>query len=218
MDTHLYGKPGSPTLLVQMVDDHDLGLIESEYGKIVSSCPVKDFSLLAVKVDDWNHDLSPWTAPPVFGSTPFGDGASHTLSVLIDDIIPSFSSDSSDRTDLYIGGYSLAGLFALWATCNCARFKGVAAASPSAWFPGFLEYCRANVPKTGAIYLSLGDREEKTRNPVMATVGKAIGHLHDGFSEAGIPCTLEWNEGNHFRDPDLRMAKGFSWLLNREWK
>lgn len=216
MDSHLYGKPGSPTLLVQMVDDHDLGLIESEYVKIVSSCPGKDFSLLAVKVDDWNHDLSPWTAPPVFGSTPFGDGAPHTLSVLLDDIIPAFSSDSSDRTELYIGGYSLAGLFALWASCNCARFKGVAAASPSAWFPGFVNYCKANVPWTGAIYLSLGDREEKTRNPVMAAVGEAIGHLYGGFCEAGIPCIFEWNEGNHFRDPDLRMAKGFSWLLNRE--
>ena len=212
MDTRLYGKPGSPTLLVQMVDDHDLGLIESEYVKIVSSCPGKDFSLLAVKVDAWFTDLSPWPAPPVFGQTPFGDGAPHTLSVLLDGIVPCFSSP---LTSLYLGGYSLAGLFALWASCNCSLFKGVAAASPSVWFPGFVDYCKANKFQTGAVYLSLGDKEEKTRNPVMATVGESIRYLYSDLSAAGIPCTLEWNEGNHFRDSDTRMAKGFSWLLNR---
>ena len=30
-----------------------------------------------------------------------------------------------------------------------------------------------------------------------------------------IPCVLEWNEGNHFKEPELWTAKGFAWLLNR---
>jgi predicted alpha/beta superfamily hydrolase len=215
MTPRLLGNPDAATMLVQMVDDHDLALIENEYRTIASSCPGRDFSLLTVKVDAWDHDLSPWTAPPVFGKTPFGDGAPQTLSFLLDSVIPRFSSG---RTSLYLGGYSLAGLFALWAACNCSLFKGVAAASPSVWFPGFVDYCKANPPQTGAVYLSLGDKEEKTRNPVMATVGESVKRIYSDISSAGIPCTFEWNEGNHFRDPDLRMAKGFSWLLNREWK
>ena len=64
-------------------------------------------------------------------------------------------------------------------------------------------------------YLSLGDKEEKTRNPVMDTMGTVIRQLHSFFTEKEIPCILEWNEGNHFRQPDVRMAKGFAWLLNR---
>ena len=27
--------------------------------------------------------------------------------------------------------------------------------------------------------------------------------------------TLEWNEGNHFRDAGLRMAKAFAWVMNQ---
>ena len=207
METWILGNPDSKTVLVQMVDDHDLEVIESEYQHIRSLAPGKDLCLLTVKVNDWNKDLSPWTAPPVFGDVPFGDGATSTLSSLLDEL--------PKTKELFIGGYSLSGLFALWASCNCPIFKGVAAASPSVWFPGFVDYTKTNTPQTGAIYLSLGDKEEKTRNPVMATVGTAIRQLHDIFTEKEIPCILEWNEGNHFRQPDLRMAKGFAWLLNQ---
>ena len=79
-----------------------------------------------------------------------------------------------------------------------------------------MDYCKSNPPQTGAVYLSLGDKEEKTRNPVMATVGESIKCLYSDLMVSGVPCTLEWNEGNHFRNPDIRMAKGFSWLLDRD--
>ena len=106
MTTRILGNPDSRTVLVQMVDDHDLEVIESEYQHICSLAPGKDFSLLTLKVNDWNNDLSPWTAPPVFGNVPFGDGAASTLSSLLKEV-------PSDK-ELYIGGYSLSGLFALW--------------------------------------------------------------------------------------------------------
>ena len=207
MEKKILGNPDSRTVLVQMVDDHDLEVIESEFQHISSLAPEKDFSLLTLKVNDWNNDLSPWTAPPVFGNVPFGDSAQKTLSYLL--------SELPEEKELYIGGYSLSGLFALWAAYNCPIFNGVAAASPSVWFPGFVDYAKANTPQTGAIYLSLGDKEEKTRNPIMATVGTSIRQLQDIFREKEIPCILEWNEGNHFRELDLRMAKGFAWLLNQ---
>ena len=196
MTTRILGNPDSKTVLIQMVDDHDLEVIESEYRHIRTLAPKKDFCLLTLKVNDWNKDLSPWTAPPVFGNEPFGN-------------------DASSTEELYIGGYSLSGLFALWASFNCSVFRGVAAVSPSVWFPGFVDYTKANTPQTGAVYLSLGDKEEKTRNSVMATVGTSIRQLHDIFTEKEIPCILEWNEGNHFYQPDVRMARGFAWLLNQ---
>ena len=207
MDTWILGNPDSRTVLVQMVDDHDLEVIETEYQNIRTLAPEKDFCLLTMKVNDWNNDLSPWAAPPVFGNTPFGTGATETLSSLLTEV--------PKDAELYIGGYSLSGLFALWATCNCHVFKGVAAVSPSVWFPGFVDYAKRHTPQTGSIYLSLGDKEKKTRNPVMATVGTAIIQLQGIFAGKEIPCVLEWNEGNHFRQPDVRMAKGFAWLLNR---
>ena len=209
MTTRILGNPDSKTVLIQMVDDHDLEVIESEYRHIRTLAPKKDFCLLTLKVNDWNKDLSPWTAPPVFGNEPFGNDASSTLAYLLGEL--------PKTEELYIGGYSLSGLFALWASFNCSVFRGVAAVSPSVWFPGFVDYTKANTPQTGAVYLSLGDKEEKTRNSVMATVGTSIRQLHDIFTEKEIPCILEWNEGNHFYQPDVRMARGFAWLLKNRY-
>ena len=114
----------------------------------------------------------------------------------------------------YIGGYSLAGLFALWAAFQTDKFEGVAAASPSIWFPGFIDYMKDHEIKTGKVYLSMGDKEEKTRNPVMATVGDCIRKAHAFLGSRGTDIILEWNRGNHFKEFDLRTAKAFAWALN----
>ena len=65
------------------------------------------------------------------------------------------------------------------------------------------------------IYLSLGDREEKTRNPVMAEVGNRIREAQEILKEQNVKCILEWNEGNHFKDADLRTARAFSWVIKQ---
>ena len=68
--------------------------------------------------------------------------------------------------------------------------------------------------KSDHIYLSLGDKEEKTRNPVMRTVGDKIRAAYAELEAKNVDCILEWNQGNHFKEPDLRTAKGFAWLIN----
>lgn len=205
MKLYEFGDAGADTVLIQPVDDHDLSGIENEVALIAANCG-KSFRLIAVKIDNWNTDLSPWKAPAVFGKDDFGGGAEETLAGIL-----KLCSDVSKT--YYIGGYSLAGLFALWAAYRTDVFKGVAAASPSMWFPGFADYMNENEIKTGAVYLSLGDKEEKARNPVMATVGDRIREAHAILSGHGVKCTLEWNEGNHFKDTDIRTAKAFSWLI-----
>ena len=205
MKVYEYGDPAASTVLVQMADDHDLAVLENE-AALIRELTGNDFRLIAVKVDDWNHDLSPWKAPAVFGNESFGDGAERTLSEVL-----KLLSDMSKT--YYIGGYSLAGLFALWAVHQTDLFAGAAAASPSIWFPGFLNYMREHEIRTKNVYLSLGDREEKTRNPVMAQVGSCIRSAHTLLEERGLRCTLEWNKGNHFKDPDLRTAKAFAWVM-----
>ena len=205
MKTYRFGNPHSDTVLIQPVDDHDLEGIENEFSATTGMSGM-DFHLIAVKADNWNDDLSPWKAPAVFGKEDFGGGASKTLGELLG------LCDDRSKT-YYIGGYSLAGLFALWAAYQTDVFSGVAAASPSVWFPGFTEYMKRNEIKTGAVYLSLGDREEKARNPVMAAVGDRMREAYVLLKNSGLNCILEWNEGNHFKDPDLRTAKAFAWVL-----
>ena len=208
------GNPKADKLLVQMVDDHDLEVIESEISYIWELSGGQDFCLKAVKVNNWNNDLSPWEAPAVFGNKAFGGSASETLKYVLEKVVPSSEDKRSQGLKrIFIGGYSLAGLFALWTGYQTDCFDGVAAASPSIWFPDFTEYMQKNKLLTDAVYLSLGDREKNTRNPVMAKVGDAICKAQRLIEDSGIECILEWNKGNHFKGHDLRTAKAFSWLL-----
>lgn len=193
-----------------------MGLLERE-AELIRELSGKEFLLAAVKVRDWNDDLSPWPAPAVFGKEDFGGGAEATLGFLLDEVIPTLTDSASglEEKKLIMGGYSLAALFALWTGTRTDLFAGIAAASPSMWYPGFLDYLRDNPPHAGTIYLSLGNKEEKTRNPVMARVGEAIREAEEILKAAGKNCTLEWNQGNHFKEPELRTAKAFAWVMGK---
>ena len=205
MTAHDFGNPKASLVLIQPVDDHDLSAMAREEAAIRERTDA-DFHLIAVRMDRWLHDLSPWRAPAVFGREDFGDGAGDTLAEILE--------RWHDPAKTYcIGGYSLAGLFSLWASYQTDAFSGVAAASPSLWFPGFQTYMDAHGTRSRAVYLSLGDREEKTRNPVLATAGDCIRKGYETLEKQGISCILEWNEGNHFREPELRMAKAFAWAI-----
>lgn len=202
-----FGNPRAQHVLIQLVDDHDLAGMEKEITAIRAATDV-DFRLLALQVADWNRDLSPWPAPPVFGKVPFGNGAKETLQEVL-----TFTADPAKK--YYLGGYSLAGLFALWAACESAVFRGIAAASPSIWFPAFCDYLKEKTFQSPCVYLSLGDKEKKTRNPVMANVEDRIRDVFDLFQGQNLTCTLEWNKGNHFQDNDIRTAKAFAWVLEQ---
>ena len=211
MKTYDYGDRESSTVLIQMVGDHDMAGIENEVRLIRELSGTDDFRLIAVKVDNWNDDLSPWEAPAVFGQDGFGGGAERTLQFLKDEVIAPIVLHDKD-VKFYIGGYSLAGLFAIWSIYQIDIFAGCVAASPSAWFPKFTDYISSRKILTEKVYLSLGDKEEKTRNPVMSQVGNAIREIH-GILNNEIETVLEWNQGNHFKEPDLRTAKGFAWVI-----
>ena len=203
-----YGNPNASTVLIQMVDDHDLAGIESETAEIKKLTDA-DFHLIAVRIQNWNRDLSPWPTPAVFGKEGFGNGAADMLNEVL-------KICTDQEKTYFIGGYSLAGLFALWAAYQTDVFKGVAAASPSMWFPGFADYMGENTIHAKSVYLGLGDKEEKTRNPVMATVGDRIREAYGLLREHGINVSLEWNQGNHFKDADIRTAKAFAWVINEQ--
>ncbi|MBQ6381589.1 MAG: esterase [Clostridia bacterium] len=208
MKTLEFGNIASDNVLIQPVDEHDLEGIENELAYITAAYG-EDFRLIALKVDDWNNALSPWESPAVFGKENFGSGAPDTLKIIT--II------CSDRNkNYYIGGYSLAGLFALWSAYQTELFSGVAAASPSVWFSDFTDYMKENKIQANTVYLSLGNKEEKTRNQVMATVGEKIREAYALLKEQGVNCVLEWNEGNHFKDADIRTAKAFTWILTQK--
>lgn len=206
----LYQDAEATHLLIQPIDEHDLEVLDQEV-KAIKELSDKPFSLLAFMIKDWNQELTPWAAPTVFGKVPFGNGAGKTLGFITNQLLPEVQENIPH---LILGGYSLAGLFALWAGYQTDRFEGIAAASPSVWYPQWIDYASENKPLAKSVYLSLGDKEEKAKNPVMAQVGNAIRKQHELLTEQKINTILEWNAGNHFVDSDKRMAKGFARAIN----
>ena len=131
-----YGNPDADTVLLQLTGEHEVSVLENEVEEIRKRTSI-GFRFIAAKVDDWNHELSPWKAPAVFGNEDFGDGAARTLEQIL-----TLCTDKNKT--YYIGGYSLAGLFSIWTAYQTDIFSGVAAASPSVWFPGFIDYTKMN--------------------------------------------------------------------------
>ncbi len=213
-EVFLFGDTDARIGCIQTVDTHDLSAMEEELAALREAAGDIPVLLAAVQVHDWNAELTPWTAPPVYGKTPFGDGAAATLAELTGLILPGLTARFGEKRWL-IAGYSLAGLFALWSVYQTDAFAGAAAVSPSVWYPGWLDYAEAHTPAGVPIYLSLGDREEKTKHPVMREVGNAIRHQEELLKAQSIPTTLEWNPGNHFMDSGSRTAKGIAWLVRK---
>ena len=209
----IYGEAHAEYLLLQMTGEHELQSMDSEVAAIAQSN--RKYLFAAVPVESWNDALSPWEAPAVWGKQGFGGKAADTLRFLTERGIPTLKQQFRlpENVKIILGGYSLAGLFALWASTQTKLFYGIAAASPSVWFLGWMEFEQRHPIQAQRVYLSLGDREERTRNAVMAVVGDNIRTLHSQLTECSIDCTLEWNSGGHFKDADLRTAKAFRWVM-----
>lgn len=90
--------------------------------------------------------------------------------------------------------------------------------SGSLWFPDFIKYCMSKkikkVPKK--IYFSLGDKESSVKNKMLKTVQTNTESLFEYYKNLGIDVTYELNQGNHFKDADIRSAKGIKKILEEK--
>ncbi len=208
--------PGAPRVWLNVYDGRGLDVHER-----LKELVAPDHTLIAVGGIDYDNDLSPWPAPAVFrGQEDFAGRADSYLKLLTERIMPQVSEEMLAESGVRsafdaLAGYSMGGLFALYAMMKTGVFTRFVSASGSLWYPGFLEkLAETELPsRPGAVYLSLGGKEAKTNNPVMSQVETRTRAVRDLLAERGVPVTLEMNPGNHFREPDLRTAKGISWIL-----
>ena len=214
----LYLNEDTEYILIQPVDENDISVLDNEVKHIEENTD-RNFSLVAFKIEDWNSELTPWEMSLLRGKGNFGDGAAGTLEFIKNDLILAVSEyiNIENKEIKYIlGGYSLAGLFSLWSGYQTDIFEGIAAVSPSVWYKGWIEYVAAGKPLSEKIYLSLGDTEEKTKHQILSKIGDNIRKQHEILENSGnVKTVLEWNEGNHFKNPDIRAAKGFLWVMNK---
>ena len=214
----LYLNEDTEYILIQPVDENDISVLDNEVKHIEENTD-RNFSLVAFKIEDWNSELTPWEMPLLRGKGNFGDGATRTLEFIKNDLIPALSeciNTGNNGIKYILGGYSLAGLFSLWSGYQTDVFEGIAAVSPSVWYKKWIEYVEAEKPLSEKIYLSLGDTEEKTKHQILSKIGDNIRKQHEILENSGnVKTVLEWNEGNHFKNPDIRTAKGFLWVMNK---
>ena len=174
-------------------------------------------ALVVIFSVDWNRELSPWSAPKAFqNGADFGGQASVLLDVLTRQIIPLTEEHLRCVPEFRgIAGYSLAGLFALWAVYQTDLFDRAASISGSLWFDGFLDFMRANTPKAKLVYLSLGDREKEVKNPRLAAVEDCTVQAVELLRTQGVSTVFEMNRGGHFRDIPTRIARGIQELKEK---
>ena len=180
-------------------------------------CP--PFTLVAVSNLDWNHDMVPWDSPHAFrNAEPCTGGADDYLRFLVEEIIPTAEKKIPGVPSWRgIAGYSLAGLFALYAIYQTNLFSRVGSMSGSLWFPGMKEYIFSYEPQhqPDCIYFSLGNKESKTKNPILRTVQENTEEIYAYYQRKGIDTVFQLNPGNHFVQSVERAAAGIAWMLSR---
>ena len=207
---------GAPAcLLIQPSARHETATLAAEAGMIAELSGVPSV-LATVELEDWTVGLMPWWDGNVSRDPEAGKHGQETLEYLLSALVPELR-ERFGPLPLILGGYSLGGLFALWASMQTDTFQAVAAASPSVWIHGWLPFARKHVPLAEDIYLSLGDREEQVKNQAIARVGDNLRAHYALLQEQIGPehCTLVWEQGNHFTDNEGRLARAFAWCLRR---
>ena len=205
----LFGSDSPAYILIQPSARHENATLEDEAGKIeeLTSIP---FVLSTIELEDWMVDLMPWPDSNISREPEAGKHGQDTLEYLLLSLIPELQKRYGPLP-VILGGYSLGGLFALWASAQSDSFQAVAAASPSVWIRDWIPFAKKHVPMADAVYLSLGDQEEHVRNQAIARVGDCLRTQYSLLQEQLGPghCTLFWEQGNHFNDNEGRLARAF---------
>lgn len=200
--------------------------------------------LVMLGVEDWNGDLSPWKAKGIDKKgKDFSGGGKAYLTDLCNQVIPEIETGILGRERRnqgeallerrIIGGYSMGGLFALYALCESTMFTDMISISGSLWYDGIEKYVSeqmcskrqcsdtpmgiwgkrksSDIPKRA--YFSLGRQEPKTRNTRMSRVGEQTIAIKNILAQQGLEAHFEWNPGNHFQDVIQRIEKGIGVIL-----
>ena len=179
--------------------------------------------LAAISGCSWEDDFTPWPAPAIDKRQgKFSGGAPAYLKILTEEIMPAVEKQLGVPVQhRLIAGYSLAGLFAVYAACASAVFDGVVSASGSLWYDGFTDWAQEHYPRgrwdglaTAPVYLSLGDKESRSKNTRLQQNETALRAVAAAW-EPHTRLKVELNPGGHFQDAELRTAKGIAWALGQ---
>lgn len=208
----LYGKEGAHTIIYILEPIP----VTCKVSSLAEEYPVV---LCALSGMNWNRDLSPWTAKKVFkGEDDFGGKGDAFIETLVNDVFPKAESMAPSVSRRMMAGISMSGLFSLYMATKYEKLEGIASISGSLWFPRLRDYMKDNLPlnKDMRIYLSLGNKEKKVRNPLMAKVEEETFAIRDLLASSRRHVIYQENEGNHFVHGEERLKEALLYLITGE--
>ena len=206
-DVQLYPAAGRPLVALHTADAGEGAAVHAALGE---AC-----ALLVITGLDWQRDLSPWPAPAWRqGGEPFAGAGPEELRLLTRTILPWAEARlPSPPPWRGIAGYSLAGLFALYA---CYSAPGVftrgASASGSLWYPGLMDFAAAQQAHPVRFYLSLGSQEKRARNPALRGIQRDTEALAALLARQGTEVAWRLTPGDHFQHTVERTAAAIAYL------
>ena len=203
----------SPHLLIL----HCFSEEEEAVVKLLKGQEYFSFPLLCINNLEWQKDMCPWNSPALINTEKdFIGGADEYLSLLEKEIIPKAVEILGEEPNCYaLAGYSLAGLFALYAGYRSTLFSRIASVSGSLWYPGFVSFAKEKkmLSKAERLYFSLGTEEAKTKHAVLSTIERKTRELVEYYQSSGYCVNFEQNPGNHFCEVEQRIEKGIRWIM-----
>lgn len=175
-----------------------------------------DCTVVYVVIDDWDNQLTPWPAKGLYrGDADFRGEAPKFLEVLLRELIPAIEREEGlSPQKRAIAGYSLAGLFSVYAFANCDVFQAAASMSGSFWYEGWVDYVTSlNLDKQGCrAFFSLGDKECKAKEKILHSVQENTEITIRALESWGVKVQHHLVSGGHFDNIEARLQEGFAVL------
>ena len=182
----------------------------------VRSLLTSRLTLVSVSGLDWYRDMTPWPADRVFpDGQDYQGGAQAYLEVLTGELIPRVEEALGFvPQERGLAGYSLAGMFSLWACYRTDMFSLCGSMSGSLWYDGFQRFLERETPLRlpRRLYLSLGSKEKLCRSPQVSRVEEITLATAARFRDLGAEVCWQPQPGGHTAQVDKRIAQGLSWL------
>ena len=205
-------KLSSPLLILHCFSEEEEAVV-----KLLKEQEYFSFPLLCINNLNWQKDMCPWDSPALIkNERDFIGGADEYLFLLEKEIIPRAVEILGEEPTYYaLAGYSLAGLFALYAGYRSSLFSRIASVSGSLWYPDFVYFAKEKkmLSKAERLYLSLGIEEARTMHAVLSTIERKTRELVEHYQSSGYCVNFEQNPGNHFCEVEQRIEKGIRWIM-----
>jgi predicted alpha/beta superfamily hydrolase len=179
------------------------------------------YNIVSVPFENWDDTLTPWPAPALYATDDDFKGlAAHTLTILQDETLPAVAAQHGLTPRAWgIAGYSLGGLFSLYAFTQSTFFQTAASMSGSLWYENWTERLETlSIPGKGRFaYLSIGTGEKRAKQKILKGVESRTERTAQILKAAGCEVEYRTSPGTHFMQVDERLRAGLD-ALDAFWK